>query len=65
VKPNDGTRAQRDQSVANCPLDDPGPPDSIVVFIPAENYELPAQALRRILKLVLDQANHRSERQAS
>jgi hypothetical protein len=39
--------------------------DLVVDFIPAQNYQLPTEALRRLLKLILDQANHRSEQQAS
>jgi hypothetical protein len=39
--------------------------DLVVDFIPAENYQLPIEVLRRLLKLVLDQASHRSEQQAS
>ena len=40
-------------------------PDLVVDFVPAQNYQLPTEALRRLLKLILDQANHHTEQQAS
>jgi hypothetical protein len=39
--------------------------DLVVDFIPADNYQLPTEVLRRLLKLIRDQASHRSEQQAS
>jgi hypothetical protein len=48
-----------------CSPEKQAPSALVVDFIPAENYQVPTEVLRRLLKLILDQANHRSEQQAS
>ena len=48
-----------------CSPEKPVRSDLVVDFIPAESYQLPTEVLRRLLKLILDQASHRSEQQAS